>query len=118
MSIHNDDNDEHFQLFNEVVYVWQPWWSTTPNQNLPITNASTPIITSVGYQNQPSHTNIHLVLANLEMEQLHLFNKLEQLRHVNRRPSNQSIFITHVKLVELKATPTIVQHGVIYPKGT
>jgi len=52
------------------------------------------------------------------MEQLHLFNKLEQFHHVNRRPFNQSIFITHVKLIELRATPTIIQHGVIYPKGT
>ncbi len=59
-----------------------------------------------------------MVPTILEMEQLQLFNKLEQPCHVNRRPFNQLIFITHVKLVELRATPTIVQHGVIYPKGT
>jgi hypothetical protein len=52
------------------------------------------------------------------MEQLHLFNGLEQLHCVDWRPSNQSFFIPHVKPVEPKATPTIVWQGVIYPQGT
>jgi len=52
------------------------------------------------------------------MEQLHLFNKLEQLRCVDWRPSNQSIFIPHVEPVKPKATPTVVRQGVIYPQGT
>jgi hypothetical protein len=52
------------------------------------------------------------------MEQLHLSNGLEQLRCVDWRPSNQLIFIPHVEPVEPKATPIIVQQGVIYPQGT
>jgi hypothetical protein len=48
----------------------------------------------------------------LEMERLHLFNRLEQLHHVNQRPSNQSVSIPHIRLVEPKATPTIVRQGV------
>jgi hypothetical protein len=52
------------------------------------------------------------------MEQLHLSNGLEQLCCVDWKPSNQSIFIPHVELVEPKATPTIVWQGVIYPQGT
>jgi hypothetical protein len=52
------------------------------------------------------------------MEQLHLFNKLEQLRHVDRRPSNQLVSIPHVKHVELITTPIVIRQGVIYPQGT
>jgi hypothetical protein len=52
------------------------------------------------------------------MEQLHLLNKLEQLRHINQRPSNQSIFIPHLKLVESRATAIVVRQGVTYPQGT
>jgi hypothetical protein len=83
VSVHNDDNHEPIEPFDEVVYVQQPWHSTTPSYNLPKTNASTPFTTFVGFQNQPSYTNIHLVLANSKMERLHLLNKLEQLCHVN-----------------------------------
>jgi hypothetical protein len=52
------------------------------------------------------------------MEQLHLLNMLKQLRHINQRPSNQSIFIPHLEHVEPKTTPIIVRHGVTYPQGT
>jgi len=52
------------------------------------------------------------------MEQLHLFNGLEQLRCVDWKPSNQSVFIPHVEPVKPKATPTVVRQGVIYPQGT
>jgi hypothetical protein len=72
--------------------------------NLPKTNASTPIITYANFQNQPSHTNIHLVPTNLEMKRLHLVNRLEQLCHVN-----QLVSIPHVEHVESIATPKIVQ---------
>jgi hypothetical protein len=64
MNVHNDDNHELVQLFDEVVSVQQPWQSTAPCYNLPITGASTPITTFVGFQNQPSHANIHLVPTN------------------------------------------------------
>jgi len=118
LNVHNDDTHEHVQLFDEVIFVQQPWRSATPSYNLPKIDASPPITTFVGFQNQPSHTNIHLVPTNLEMEQLHLFNGLEKLRQVDWRPSNQSIFIPHVEPVEPKATPTIVRQGVIYPQDT
>ncbi len=52
------------------------------------------------------------------MERFHLLNKLEQLHHIDRKPSNQLVFIPHVEHVEPIATPTIVQHGVTYPQGT
>jgi hypothetical protein len=58
VSVHNDDNHEPIQSFNEVVYVQQPWRSSTLGYNLPKTNASTPITTSTSFQNQPSYTNI------------------------------------------------------------
>jgi hypothetical protein len=74
VNVHNDDNHELVQLFNEVVPIQQPWQFATPCYNLPKTGASTPITTSIGFQNQPSHTNIHLVPINLETKQLHLFN--------------------------------------------
>ncbi len=60
MNVHNDDNHEHVQLFNEVVFAQQPWCFVTLGYNLPRTDAFTPIITFIGFQNQPSHTNIHL----------------------------------------------------------
>ncbi len=77
MNVHNDDNHEPVQLFDKVVSIQQPWRSVTPSYNLPKTDASTTITTFVGFQKQPSHTNIHLVPINLEMERLHLFNRLE-----------------------------------------
>jgi len=61
VSVHNDDNHEHVQPLDEVIFVQQPWRSITPCYNLPKIGASTPITTFVGFQNQPSHTNIHLV---------------------------------------------------------
>jgi hypothetical protein len=67
---------------------------------LPKPDASTLIVTSNGFQNQPSNTNINLVPTKLEMERLQLFKKLEQLHHFNRRPSNQSIFIPNMEPIE------------------
>jgi hypothetical protein len=64
LNVHNDDNHELVQPFDEVIYVQQPWQSTTPCYNLPKSGAFTPIKTFVGFQNQPSHTNIHLVPTN------------------------------------------------------
>jgi hypothetical protein len=58
MNVHNDDNHELVQLFDEVVSIQQPWQSTTPCYNLFRIGAST------SFQNQPSHTNIHLVPIN------------------------------------------------------
>jgi hypothetical protein len=68
MNVHNDDNHELVQLFDEVIFVHRPLRSITPCYNLPRTSASTQIIISIGFQNQPSHTNIHLVPTNSEME--------------------------------------------------
>ncbi len=68
VNVHNDDHHELVQLFDEVVSVQKPWQFTTLSYNLPKIGASTPIITSVGFQNQPSHTNIHLVPTNSKME--------------------------------------------------
>ncbi len=70
------------------------------------------------FKNQPSHTNIHLVPINLKIKQLHLLNRLEELCHVFQKPSNQSIFIPHVELIEPRTTPIVVQQGVNYPQGT
>ncbi len=83
MNVYHDDNREPIQSFDEVVSTQQPWWFATLNYNLPITNGSTPITTVASFQNQPLHTNINLVPTNSELEWLHLFNKLEQLRHIN-----------------------------------
>jgi hypothetical protein len=58
VSVHNDDNHEHVQLFDEVVSIQQPWLSTTLGYNLLRTEAFTPITTSTSFQNQPSHSNI------------------------------------------------------------
>ncbi len=49
VSVHNDDDHEHDQPFNEIIYVRQPWWFTTLGYNLPKTNASTLITTSTGF---------------------------------------------------------------------
>jgi hypothetical protein len=83
VNVHNDDNHEHVQPLDEVISVQQPWRSTTLGYNLPRISASTPITTFAGFQNQASHTNIHLVSTNLEMERFHLLNRLEQLHHLD-----------------------------------
>jgi hypothetical protein len=108
VNVLNDNNHELVQLLSEVASIQQPWRSVTPSYNPPKICASTSITTSVGFQNQPSHTKIHLVPTNSEMEQLHLLNRLEQLCHVDRRLCNQSISIPHVKPVEPKVTPIVV----------
>jgi hypothetical protein len=77
VNVHNGDNHEPFQPFDEVIYVQQLWRFVSPGYNLPKTGASTSITASAGFLNQPSQTNIHLVSTNLEMERLHLFNGLE-----------------------------------------
>jgi hypothetical protein len=118
MNVYNGDNHEPFQLFDEVVSIRQPWRSATPGYNLPIIDASTPINMFTGFQNQPRHTNIHLVPINSEMVRLHLLNMLEQLCHIDRRPSNRSISIPHVKPIEPIATPIVIRQGVTYPQGT
>ncbi len=48
------------------------------------------------------------------MEWLHLLNRLEQLHHIDQK----SISTPHVELLKLRATPTVVWWGVIYPQGT
>jgi hypothetical protein len=68
VNVHNDDKHENVQLPNEVVSIQQPWRFATPSCNLLRTSASTLITTYVSFQNQPSHTNIHLVPTNLKME--------------------------------------------------
>jgi hypothetical protein len=83
MSVYHDDNHEPIQPLDEVVFARQPWRFATPSYNLFRTGASTPITTSIGFQHQPPHTNINLVPTNLEMEQLHLLNRLEQLPHID-----------------------------------
>jgi hypothetical protein len=83
MNVYHDDNRELVQPFDEVVSAQQPWQSTTPCYNLLRTDAFTPIITSVDFQNQPLHTNINLVPTNSKMEQLHLFNRFKQLCHID-----------------------------------
>jgi hypothetical protein len=67
VNVQNDDNHEHVQLFYEVVSIWQSWRFATLGYNLPKTSASTPITFAI-FQNQPSHTNIHLVPINSKME--------------------------------------------------
>jgi len=117
MNVYHDDYHEPIQSIDEVVSARQPWWFIIPSYNLLRTGASTPI-TSTSFKNQPPHTNINLVPTNLEMERLHLLNKLEQLHHINQRQSNQSISIPHLKHVEPKAAPTVVWQGITYPQGT
>jgi hypothetical protein len=55
VNVHNDDNHEHVQPFDEVIFVQQPWRFTTPSYNLPKIGASTPITTFVGFK-----TNHHI----------------------------------------------------------
>jgi hypothetical protein len=107
VNVHYDDNHEPVQPFDEVVSVQQPWQSPTPSYNIFRIDAFTLITTSPSFQNQPSHTNIHLVPINSKMEQFHLLNRLE-LCHVDQKPFNQLVSIPHVELVERKTTPTIV----------
>jgi hypothetical protein len=119
MSVHHDDNHELVQLVDEVVSTQQPWRFATPCYHLPRTHAPTPIATSIGYQSQPPNININLVPTNSEMEQLQLLNKLEQLRDINRRPSNiQTISIPHLELVEPQITPIVVQQETTYQQDT
>jgi len=50
VSVHNDDNHEIVEPFDEVIFVQQPWRFATLGYNLPITDASTPITTFVDFQ--------------------------------------------------------------------
>jgi len=52
------------------------------------------------------------------MIRLHLFNRLEQLRHIDQRLSNQSIFIPYLKPIEPRATPIVVRQVVTNPQIT
>jgi hypothetical protein len=67
VNVYHDDNHEHVRPFDKVVFTWQPWLSVT-SYNLPRINASTPIVTFVGFQNHPN-ININLVPINSKMEQ-------------------------------------------------
>jgi hypothetical protein len=40
VSVHNDDNHELIQLFDEVISIQQPWRLATPSCNLPKTCGS------------------------------------------------------------------------------
>ncbi len=51
VNVHHDDNHEHVQPFDEVVFTRQPWQYATPNYYLPRTSAPTLIATSIGFQN-------------------------------------------------------------------
>jgi hypothetical protein len=88
MNVHHEDNHETIQSFNEFEFAKKPLWFATPSYYLPKFGAPTLIATSIDFQNQPSITNINLVLINLEMERLQLFNRLEQLCHIDQRPFN------------------------------
>jgi hypothetical protein len=70
LNVHHDDNHEHVQPFDEVVFIRQPWRYVTSNYYLPKTSALTVIATSISFQNQPLITNINLVPINLKMERL------------------------------------------------
>jgi hypothetical protein len=107
LSVQHDDNHEHVQLFDEVVFAWQPWWSTTQGNCLPRTNASTSITKSTSFENQPLNINMNLVPIKSEIEQIQLLNKLEQFHHIKQRP-NQLISILHLELFENWATPMII----------
>jgi len=82
VNVHNDEHHEPVQLFDEVVFIQQTWQSATPSYNLLKIGAFTLITTSTSFQTN-HHINVHLIPTNLEMERFHLFNRLEQLRHVN-----------------------------------
>jgi hypothetical protein len=118
MNVHHDDNHELMYSFNVIVSAKQPWWFATPWYYLPRIGASTPIVTYVGFQNQPLITNINLVPTNLEVEQFQLFNRLEQLCPINQRPYNQSISIPNLELVEPWARPMIVCKKTTYQQGS
>jgi hypothetical protein len=97
MNVHHDDNHELVQLVDEVTSTQQPWQFATLGYHSPRIGAPTLIATSTGFQSQPPNININWVPTNLEMEQFQLLNRLEQLHHINRRPSNiQSISIPHL----------------------
>jgi len=64
MNVYHDDNNELVHPFDEIVSIQQPWQFATPCYNLPITSASTLIMTSIGFQNHPPNTNINLVPIN------------------------------------------------------
>jgi hypothetical protein len=51
VSVHNDDNHEPIQPFDEVVSIQQPWRSITLGYNLPKIDAYTPITTFASFQN-------------------------------------------------------------------
>ncbi len=118
MSVHNGDNHELVQPFDEVISIQKPWQSTTPSYYLLRKGAPTSITTFASFQNQPPNTNINLVPTNSEMEQLHLLNKLEWFHHINWRPSNQSISIPNLKPIEPQTRPTIVRQETTYQLGT
>jgi hypothetical protein len=73
------------------------------------TNVPTPIVIFVGLQNHQPNPNIDLVTISLEMEQIQFTNKLEQLHHFNRKPSNQLISMPQLECIEPQATPTTIQ---------
>jgi len=52
------------------------------------------------------------------MEQIQLFNRLEQIQHIDWRPSNQSVSIQHLELVEPQTTLRIVWQKVTYQQST
>jgi hypothetical protein len=85
---------------------------------LPRTNAPTPIATFVNFQNQPLITNINLVPINSNVERLQLLKKLKQLRHIDQRPSIQSVSIPDLKHVEPQTRPTIVWQETTYQQST
>jgi hypothetical protein len=68
MSVHHDDNHELVQLFDEIVSVKKPWQFATLSYYLPKIGAPTPIVISIGFQNQPSTTNVNLVPTNLKVQ--------------------------------------------------
>jgi hypothetical protein len=88
VNVHHDDNHELVPLFDKVVSAKQPWQSATLCYYLARMGALTPIATFASFQNQTLTTNINLVFTNLEMEQFQLLNVLEQLHHIDQRPSN------------------------------
>ncbi len=107
MNIHNGDNNEHVQKFDEVVSTQQQWWFVTPWLFHTQTSVPTPTIVFVGLQNHKPNPNIDMVAIDLEMEQIQLINKLEQLHHNNRKLSNQLTSMPHLECIEPQVTPTI-----------
>jgi hypothetical protein len=93
MSVFHDDNHEHVQSFDEVVFIWQPWGFATRGYNLFKISAYTRIALNTSFQNHPPNTNINLVPTDSMMEWFHLLNRLEQLHHIDWRPLNQLVSI-------------------------